>query len=372
MSATTDTTASADITQADIDDYVDELQHTADEHYINDEYSDAVELYNKANKLNDRNINVLLHRAQCLIKLSKYIKAEVDCKRVLMLTQNQSHIALYRCGITLFHQDRFNDANKMFSKCNAVKPNYLQTDMYLRKCAAELDDDNSNGKPNTMNCTSTSTATKSTVSPADSNNQSTNKLANKTIGNRKTSTEPKSASLAGSTTITTTAAPTVSSSADATTSTGATATTAGPLNEKVRTEFYQMNNDVVMTIFAKNVKSDQCSIALSDDGSQLHVNIQLPDSSLYQHNYLLYGSVSTNSNDINIRITAYKIEISLKKLVITAWSSLERSETAAEQSDRLSKLPSAYANKRNIDWDDVDKSVAKQLEDESSEVKDKV
>lgn len=149
-----------------------------------------------------------------------------------------------------------------------------------------------------------------------------------------------------------------------------------PAAQKVTHSFYQFGADVVVTIFAKGVSQDKVDVHVSNDGSTLSAKVTTPDDSVYTQEWQLYSNVDPATT--SLRITAYKLEFSMKKKDNLDWKTLEKPGSASahaaakaekEEAERLAeqktKLPSAWATKK--DWDAVDKEISAEEKSEKPE-----
>ena len=359
-----------------------EHTHThTDEAFIHDEFQTACEYYDKAMKLDDRNLTVMLHRSAAYLKLKKFVKSEFDAKRAIQL-QRDNALAHFRAGVALFHQDRFKDANHMFTKTKQLGSTITSLDLWMRKCAAELK------RAPAAEAVATPKTEEKKVGAA-----SEKKTAEVTVKKEEKTTQAANAqtnaSLSSASAITTTSSSTTlpSNAAEAATatapSTQAVATPAAapaaqpapapapqpavpavPLAEKVRYEYYQHGMELVVTLFAKGVNAADVEVKLDDAGRTLAAKVKLSDGSVYERSWQLFGDV--DPAQLRTRVTAYKIEITMQKRDAKAWSALERTQEE-ESKTTSSKLPTPYVQKKDIDWGEVEQTVAKAEEEEKPE-----
>lgn len=135
-----------------------------------------------------------------------------------------------------------------------------------------------------------------------------------------------------------------------------------PMKVKIREDWYQSNNEVTVTIYAKNVQEKTLSIEF---GPRL-VSVSFPSADNSEYNYNLdplFGTIDPEKSSYKVYGT--KLEITLVKQVLGKWASLEGDGTtdsapAAESSSSGLAYPSSA--KKAINWsnflikDDDDKS----------------
>ncbi|KAJ6022093.1 hypothetical protein N7540_007597 [Penicillium herquei] len=144
---------------------------------------------------------------------------------------------------------------------------------------------------------------------------------------------------------------------------------AAPIPEKVRHEWYQSQDSVVVTLYVKNVPEDKVQSEIKDNS----VSIQLPLPSGSEYDFTLdplYAPINTASSKITVMGT--KIEIVLQKQVPgQKWSALEAPANATKLADRpvapttaaapASSGPAYPTSSRHgaKDWDKVASSLQK-------------
>ncbi|KAG7195769.1 uncharacterized protein KQ657_002154 [Scheffersomyces spartinae] len=131
-----------------------------------------------------------------------------------------------------------------------------------------------------------------------------------------------------------------------------------PLKVKIRDDWYQTSDSVVVTIFAKNIKKEDIEI---DFGlSSVHVSFPTANGSEYNYNMdPLFASIDPEKSDYTVYST--KIEITLVKQSRGKWNSLEGAknnnqvlitptEPAVTQTQAASSLAYPSSSKKKIDW----------------------
>ncbi|KAF7586750.1 hypothetical protein BBP40_008370 [Aspergillus hancockii] len=116
-------------------------------------------------------------------------------------------------------------------------------------------------------------------------------------------------------------------------------TTPAPLSDKVRHEWYQSSESVVVTLYIKGVPKDKVDTELNDES----VSLQFPLPSGAEYDFTLhplFASVDPSSCKVSVMST--KIELVLKKQVPgLKWSALEASSADIKLADRKSTIYSA-------------------------------
>ncbi|KAJ5280221.1 hypothetical protein N7478_005593 [Penicillium angulare] len=150
--------------------------------------------------------------------------------------------------------------------------------------------------------------------------------------------------------------------------------------EKVRHEWYQSQDSVVVTLYVKNVPKDKVESELKDES----VSLQFPLPSGSEYDFTLdplYASINTAASKIAVMGT--KIEITLNKQTPgQKWSALEGSVNATKLADRpaapnTSTAPAsgpAYPTSSRHgakDWDKVATSLTAKKSKESKDKKNK-
>lgn len=130
---------------------------------------------------------------------------------------------------------------------------------------------------------------------------------------------------------------------------------AAPLKIKIRDDWYQSSDSVIITIYAKGVKEETLSIQFADRS----VSIAFPSAAGSEYNYNLdplYDSIDSKKS--SYRIYGTKLEITLVKSKNIKWSSLEASDEEAnfiptETTTSQTNLAPAYpsSSKKAVNWD---------------------
>ncbi|KAJ5470592.1 hypothetical protein N7530_007949 [Penicillium desertorum] len=142
-----------------------------------------------------------------------------------------------------------------------------------------------------------------------------------------------------------------------TSNTSATATPITP--DKVRHEWYQSRDSVVVTLYVKGIAKDSVAVDLKEDSISLQ--FPLPSGSEYDFTLdPLYASINTAESKVSVKST--KIELTLRKLTpCQNWSALEGShaDPVAAQKAPATAGPSYPTSSRRgtKDWDKVASSL---------------
>lgn len=143
-----------------------------------------------------------------------------------------------------------------------------------------------------------------------------------------------------------------------------------PLNQKIREDWYQTNEEVVITIYVKDVKRETLNIEYHENS----VTVSFPSGPGTEYNYNLdplYGGIDPNKSEHAVKST--KIEITLVKTTPGKWPSLERSsslqavvnkqEPSIESINKHTPLEYPTSSKKSINWSNF--SVDEEEEDTS-------
>ncbi|KAE8375912.1 hypothetical protein BDV26DRAFT_266877 [Aspergillus bertholletiae] len=149
-------------------------------------------------------------------------------------------------------------------------------------------------------------------------------------------------------------------------STPSSAPSTAPPFDKVRHEWYQSNDTVVVTLYVKGVPKDNVDVGLNDES----VSLQFPLPTGAEFDFTLdplFASIDPSSSKVSVMST--KIEVILKKRTPgQKWGALEASaadiklsgrETASDPTPTSSSAPSYPSSSRNgpKDWDKLASSL---------------
>lgn len=139
-----------------------------------------------------------------------------------------------------------------------------------------------------------------------------------------------------------------------------------PLNVKIRDDWYQSNEEVIITIYAKKINEDKLTV----DFDSKSVSISFPSAANSEYNYHLdplYAEIIPAESKYKVYST--KLEITLKKKEANKWAGLEaeaqeedNTTTTGESSKKEQSSGIAYptSSRKKVNWnnfkvDDDDK-----------------
>lgn len=122
-----------------------------------------------------------------------------------------------------------------------------------------------------------------------------------------------------------------------------------PLKVKIREDWYQSNQDIIITIYAKNIKQDQLNIKFDVSS----VTVSFPNSENSEYNYTLdplYDTISQEKSSFKVYGT--KLEITLVKQKAGKWPTLEKSAEPVEKIAEAKEPGLSYptSSKKAINW----------------------
>ncbi|GAB2212693.1 hypothetical protein Droror1_Dr00020674 [Drosera rotundifolia] len=298
---------------------VSDLQMKAKEAFIDDRFVLSVELNTQAIDLNPNNAELFADRAQANIKLANF-------------TGITNREALDSCEVVV-------DANK------AIQLDPSATKAYLRKGTAciELKE---------YQTAKVALETGSSLAPGDSRFTKLIEECDQRIAEENSTAVVQKASTA----------PAVSSPQASNSTTVPSAT---PAKQKIRHDFYQKSEEVVVTIFAKGIPAKNVSI---DYGEQImSATIDLPGQEPYMLQNRLFGKIVPSKCTYEVLST--KIEIRLAKAEPIHWTSLEFvKENIATQRINVSsgahKPVYPSSKPAGADWDKLEAQVKQEEKNE--------
>ncbi|CAI2172169.1 11591_t:CDS:2 [Funneliformis geosporum] len=282
----------------------------ANDSFFEDDYDEALKLYNEAIELDATNAEYLLKRSATYQKLKKNKESLDDAEKAFSLVEGKEEEktvkakALLRKGIALFELENYQSAKDSFEFSKELNPNDKLLVTWLRKTETELK----------------KIAPKPEITPQTS-----------TSGN--------------DTTATTQAAPS-----------GA----AGFLSQsRVRHEWYQNENFIIISIFIKNVKKETVDVYMAD--RSVSVTVKLPTGSEYSLE-LDPLAHEINPKESKYEVFSTKIEVKLKKASVgVKWGVLEGEDTLVGSiggGDGKLSYPSSAKHAKN--WDALEKEISKE------------
>lgn len=286
--------------------------------HVEENYAGAAALYDEALECEPNKFEYLMARAQNSIKLRRFAAAAEDALKATS-AQPQNANAHFRHATALFQLDRFADAKVAFERAAALGKS--ESDLWIRKCAAELN-----------------AAAATTAAPAAA---------------------PAAA-----------AAPAVAPAAPVAPKTLAEQISSRPDGGHA---WIQSAAQISLTIFAKNTPADRVHVAFEEH--RCSVRIRCTDDSEFERTFELARAIDPAGS--TFKVTAYKIEISLKKVTAAdqrpEWPALEACDAKNASSAQTVHVPAPAADKplayptsskKKVDYSQVEKAVTKEEEEE--------
>ncbi|KAJ8452760.1 hypothetical protein Cgig2_005096 [Carnegiea gigantea] len=303
-----------------------DLEKKAKEAFIDDHFELAIELYSQAIDLNPSNAELYADRAQANIKLSNFTEAVADANRAIELDPSMAK-AYLRKGTACMKLEEYQTAKTAFQAGALLAPEDSRFTNFIKECEERIAEENA-----------------ALPKPPDADS---------------------------------TGAP--PSNAPAVSDLSSPANVVVPPRPKFRHEFYQKPEEVVVTIFAKNIPAENVSI---DYGEQiLSVTINVPGEEPYRLQPRLFGKIIPAK--CRYQVLSTKIEIRLAKAEAIQWTSLEyNKDVAVPYKINLStgvlyltmlligemyaaQRPSYPSSKqRGVDWDKLEAEVKKEEKEE--------
>ena len=286
------------------------------------DYLESISLFSKCIKENPKAFQPYLKRSIAYQRLKNYDRAKSDISEAFSVAEDRGKRkdigeCYYRLGLVFYSEKDYKMALKNFERAKEYDCSDPALGTWLSKCELDLKKTGDE---------------KEEKEQKEENNQSKEDITpkhNQTIVND-----------------------TPASSTDIN-----TINKQAPIKQKIKDEWYQSNEEVTLTIYAKNVNPDTFSI----DFTKKSLNVTFPNGPNAEYNYTLeplYDEIdSTKSSH---RIFGTKIEIYLVKKQAFRWPTLERSDDQEEiirnKPDDKSDKPLSYpsSSKKAINWDKLD------------------
>lgn len=138
-----------------------------------------------------------------------------------------------------------------------------------------------------------------------------------------------------------------------------------PMSIKIRDDWYQTNDYVVITIYAKNVDKAKVNIQFHTNS----VNVSFPSSNNSEYNYNLdplFGEINVEAS--SFRVYGTKLEIELAKRDKFKWASLElpkNEKVAAVKENSANVVSYPTSSKKAVDWSNFNLKDEDEKEDEN-------
>ncbi|WPK26214.1 hypothetical protein PUMCH_003563 [Australozyma saopauloensis] len=267
------------------------------------DFKEAITKYSDALRENPAAFNPLIKRAQVYTKTKEYDLAKTDIRDALNLAEKRGKMhekasCYFRLGITLYGEKNYRESLTNFQEALRLKCSEPALPIWIAKAERDLK--------------------KSEAVQLD---------ANPVTG------QEKSTSLAA-----------INQHA--------------PLKAKIRDDWYQDNESVTVTIYAKNVAKDSVQTEFTDHS----VALSFPSAGNSEYHYNLdplYAAIDQTQS--SCRVYSTKIELTLKKAVAAKWATLEGNGTQ-DSTTNTSSMSYPTSSKKAIDWsnfnvgDDADES----------------
>lgn len=320
----------------------------------------AISSYSAAIKENPDAFQAYLKRSSAYTKLKNDDAAKKDISQAFTIAENRGKrqekgICHFRLALLNYRAKEYKPALKNFEKAKEYGCNDPTFELWKNKLDYDIkknpgllnDDDDSDDELDLVNIAASNTAD-SEFGTASETKKSTPKIEEITSD---TISEPTSEIKATSTN---------KAIDDQKTSTNMEVINQhAPLKVKIRDDWYQSSSEVIITIYAKNVKQETLSIEFGNKS----VTVSFPSSPGSEYNYNLdplYDEIDQEKSTYKIYGT--KIEITLVKLNKIKWASLEGSEDSnstnfipisTNETDEIKNPALTYpsSSRKAVNWD---------------------
>mmetsp|Transcript_27308 Transcript_27308/g.56681 ORF Transcript_27308/g.56681 Transcript_27308/m.56681 type:complete len:384 (-) Transcript_27308:161-1312(-) len=303
---------------------------SANTHYVNEEYEEALKHYTCAVTLQDC-AEFRRCRAAAYLKLGNFKEALDDADEALKLDP-KSHTAFYWRGIALFYIGDIANAKKAFEESLQASPaSKAPRALWLRKCDAEL---SGSVLPLGGIAAAASKAALGTFAPKPSVPEVEERPSEACM--KKEAEESKSQPDAPAKEISISG------------------------RKQIKREWYQSNTHVFVTVFAKEVPQDSCKANFGD--RELSLAFPLPGSTDEEYHLDLALFDDVLPAECRCEVSKVKVEISLvKKNAGVHWRDLEQVEEIAYSPDQPAYPTSSKAKR---DWSQIDREIDSELKHE--------
>lgn len=316
--------------------------------FVDEDYDLALALYKQAINDSPEDPSLYSQRAQTHIKLENYIDAAEDAGKAIELDPKTGRHH-HRKGVALFNLEEYESAKAAFEAGQALDNKNSTFKTWIRKCAAEMDDEASQDNQTAAEPPSAS-GVSSSAAPASPSQAAPSTSA---------STPPSSTS----NDMTSGDEPSMPPSAD-------------PNLPKYRHQWFQTQNVVEVAVLAKDMTKERVDIHI--DKQHLHVLIRDAEGEQeYELDLELYGEVDPAAS--KHELLKSKTEIRLRKGNAIKWPTLEKSNQKADPYAKATSAvppppvqqpkpayPSSFS-KRSVDWDKLESEIKKDEKDEKLE-----
>ncbi|RKP31373.1 SGS-domain-containing protein [Metschnikowia bicuspidata] len=267
------------------------------------DFAGAIYKYTCALKENPDAFSAVIKRAQAYTKAKEYTNAKADIESALQLAEkrgkmHEKALCYFRRGIVFYAEKKYADSLASFKRAVELKCPEPSLNIWVSKVKRDLE---KQGK-----------SAKSTASTT-------------------------AAQCIAQTTAQSTTTPQPSTSIE-------TINKHTPLKLQIRDDWYQDQESVTVTIYAKNVYKDSAQTEFSETS----VAVSFPTASNSEYQFSadpLYGQIVTDKSSCKVYST--KIELTLKKASPGKWASLRGSESTSNETSNVS-YPSS--SKKAVNW----------------------
>lgn len=259
------------------------------------DFAGAIYKYTCALKENPDAFSAVIKRAQAYTKAKEYTNAKADIESALNLAEkrgkmHEKALCYFRRGIVFYAEKKYADSLASFERAVELKCLEPSLNIWVSKVKRDLDKQGKSAKS-----TASTTAAQSTTIPQPSTSIET--INKHTL-----------------------------------------------LKLKIRDDWYQDQESVTVTIYAKNVHKDSAQTEFSE--TSIAVSFPTASNSEYQFSANpLYGQIVPDKSSCKVFST--KIELTLKKASPGKWASLRESESTSNEFSNVS-YPSS--SKKAVNW----------------------
>ncbi|KAI5965245.1 SGT1 [Candida pseudojiufengensis] len=345
------------------------------------DYLGAIQLLSQAIKENPKAFQAFLKRATAYQKLKNYDEAKKDISNAFTIANERGKrsdigFCYFRLGLVYYQLKNLKTSLIQFQKAKQFDCKESTLDMWLNKCEYDLknhpewnvegDDDEldliTSDEPN-IEDDEEELKNRPKIEElgddeeVDKEGKVNSKSVANTVSNKESKPESNFKNIAS-----TSASTTKSTNIDV-------INKIAPLNTKIREDWYQTNNEVIITIYAKNIQKDSLDIQFQKDSLSISFPNKLNNSEYNYNLDPLFDGIKTDESSFKVFQT--KLEIYLKKENPIKWSTLEKPEETSSTSFSTTKPTSetkedstpAYptSSKKKINWNNFkidDKDIA--------------
>eukprot|EP01120_Amphizonella_sp_Union-15-10_P013532 TRINITY_DN6285_c0_g2_i1.p1 TRINITY_DN6285_c0_g2~~TRINITY_DN6285_c0_g2_i1.p1 ORF type:complete len:381 (+),score=93.46 TRINITY_DN6285_c0_g2_i1:67-1209(+) len=293
--------------------------------FVDENYEEALTLYNSAITSNPTKADYFLKRSFCNYKLRKYTAALDDTNSALKLEPNNA-LAYLRKGMAAFALDEFESAKSAFIAGQSLDPTNTTFKTWIRKCTVEMEEESEPIESITEPKTLHASKTESHVQPKipddlpDLEPDKDDQVSTKPEKVDQVSTKPETS-----------------------------VATQPPAPSKLRHDWYQNEAFVMLSVFAKGCKKEDVQVYFSE--KKINVFIQSNEGK-FEINLDLCDKIVPS--ECKYEVLSAKIEIKLKKLRSGRWNDLEDTGKGVASWSAVQDKKPTYGSKN---WDKIAKEL---------------